>query len=154
MSSDTLHNTVLARLEYSFKGETVTLETLIDLDRCLANSKDTPDFHRALARAGGVDPYSYLFEILESEEITFLMPTGLAVDCCVNSQFDWDAFVQATRDAQEIRAVQAIAARELGVADINAHAGLKAALLAAYHEGLRGRSSDDHSQIRPSGTVA
>ncbi len=144
MSSDTPSSTLLARLECSFKGEVVTLETVVDLNLCLTNSQDTPDFHGALARAGKVDPYSYLFEVLESEEVTFSEPTGLAINCCAEGRFDWEAFVQAVRDAQEIQVVQAIAAREMGVTDLNTHAGLnglKAALLAAYHEGLRARSS-------------
>lgn len=144
MSSNTLPNTVIARLEYSFKGETATLEAVIDLDRCLANGKDAPDFHGALARAGGVDPYSYLFEILESESIRFLEPTGLAVNCCVDGQFDWDTFVQEAHHAREVQVLQAIAERELGVTDLDTHAELKAALLAAYHEGLRAKPSDGH----------
>lgn len=134
---ETSPHTLLARMECSYKGETVVLEASIDLDRHLANSEDAPDFHQILARAGRVDPYSYLYEVLESEEISFSQPTGLAVDCCVEGRFDWDGFVQRAREAQIVQAVQAIAARELDVPDLDAHTGLKAALLAAYHEGLR-----------------
>ncbi len=130
-------NTLLARVECSYKGETVVLEASIDLDRHLANSEDAPYFHQILARAGGVDPYSYLYEVLESEEIRFSQPTGLAVDCCVEGRFDWDGFVHRSREAQIVQAVQAISARELDVPDLDAHTELKAALLAAYHEGLR-----------------
>ena len=132
---ETSPHTLLARMECSYKGETVVLEASIDLDRHLANSEDAPDFHQILARAGRVDPYSYLYEVLESEEISFSQPTGLAVDCCVEGRFDWDGFVQRARDARDIQVVQAIAVRELGVTDLDAHAQLKAALLAAYREG-------------------
>ena len=134
-------NTLLARLECSFKGETVVLEAVIDLDRHLTHSEVAPDFHQILARAGGIDPYSYLYEVLESEEISFSQPTGLAIGCCVEGRLDWDGFVQRAREAQIVQAVQAIAARELDMLDLDAHTGLKAAvlaaLLAAYHEGLR-----------------
>jgi hypothetical protein len=130
-------NTLLARLECSFKGETVVLASVIDLDRCLANSADAPDFHQALARAGGIDAYSYLYEVLESEEIQFSEPTGLAIDCCAEGSFDWEAFVQKACHIRDTRVVQAIAKREMGVDDLDAQAGLKAALLAAYGEGWR-----------------
>ncbi len=133
-------HTLLARLECSFKGETVVLEAVVDLDRHLTNSTDAPDFHQILARAGGVDPYSYLYEVVESEEIRFSQATGLAVGCCVEGEFDWNAFVQAARDAHDIQAVQAIAARELAITDLDAHTGLRKALLAAYHEGMRAQT--------------
>ena len=154
MSNNPLPNTILARLEYSFKGEALRLETVIDLDRCLAHGEDAPDFHGALARAGGVDPYSYLFEILESEDIRFFEPAGLAIDCCIDGQFDWDAFVRGARDARDIQVVQAIAVRELGVTDLDAHAELKAALLAAYREGCARGEVQRPLTPQPSGALA
>lgn len=137
MPQETPPNTVLTCLECSFKGKTIALEVVVDLDRCLANSEDPPDFYRALARAGKVDPYSYLYEVLESEEIHFSEPTGLAIGCCVEGQFDWNAFVQRVRNSGDVQIVQAIAEREMGVVDLDAQAELKAALLAVYREGLR-----------------
>jgi len=63
-------NTVRARVAFSFKGETYELDSVIDLDRC-GGDDEAPDFHQLLAKAAGIDPSSYLYEVLESHEIGF-----------------------------------------------------------------------------------
>jgi len=131
MASHTLH----ARLVLSFQGETRTLETTFDLDQCLGEPGQTPDFHRLLARAGGIDPYSYLYEVLESEEIVFSAPTGLAVQAFAEGAFDWPRFEQALREEQDWHAARAIAARHLGNHDLERDKALRAALLAVYRAG-------------------
>jgi len=65
------NNTLRARVALSFKGETYELDSVIDLDECLGEPGEAPDFHRLLARAAGIDPYSYLYEVLGSHEIEF-----------------------------------------------------------------------------------
>jgi hypothetical protein len=130
-------NTVRARLTFSFKGEDIALESIIDLDRC--DDDAGPNFHHRLARAGNIDPYSYQYEVLESEQITFDQPTGLAVGCCAEGSFDWSAFATLRRDARDLEVVRGVARQTLGIDDLDADARLKAALLAAYRAGLAKR---------------
>ena len=132
-------NTVRARLAFSFKGETHELDAAFDLDSLVTGEGEEPDFHHLLAQAGGIDPYSYLYEVLESHEIGFSDPTGLAVNCCHDGRLDWSALEQLRREEPELRAVKAIAERMLGVADLDERADLKAALLAAYRAGKADR---------------
>lgn len=129
------HNTIHARLEVSFKGEIHTLETVIDLNPCLAERGQAPHFHRLLARAAGIDPYSYLYEVLESEEITFSEPTGLAAQAFENGVFDWPRFAQALMDEQDWLTVRAIATGHLSDLDLDGDAEIKAALLEVYRAG-------------------
>lgn len=129
MSSNTIH----ARVAFSFKAESYELESTIDLDRHLG--EDAPNFHLILAKAGGIDPYSYLFEALESYEIEFSEPAGIAVACCHEGMFDWPRFRGEALEASDFRVVGPIAERILGVSDLDAHPDLKAALLAAYRAG-------------------
>ena len=132
-------NTIRARLTFSFKGEDVMLETRIDLDQCQGDADDQPDFHQWLARAGNIDPYSYQYEVLESEEIEFDQPTGLAASCCADGRFDWSAFAALRRDAHDqahaLGAVRAVARQTLGIDNLDADGRLRAALLAAYRAG-------------------
>lgn len=128
-------NTLRARLEFSFKGEDIVLGTVIDLDQCLADSDDPPNFHQELARAGNIDTYSYQYEVLESEEIAFDQPTGLAEACCSNGGFDWPAFVELSREARNLVVVRAVARQTLGIDNLDTEGRLKAALLAAYRAG-------------------
>jgi hypothetical protein len=132
------HNTVRARLSVSFKGETYELDSVIDLDRCLGESDGAPDFHQLLARAAGIDPYSYLYEILESHEITFSDATGVAARSCRDGRFDWTQFEQDRRDERDWLRVRAIAQPTLGARDLDAEPDMKSALLAVYRAGKTG----------------
>lgn len=126
------NNTVRARLAFSFKAEAYELDTTIDLDRHVG---EEPNFHLLLARAGGIDPYSYLYEALESHEIVFSDATGAARQSCHDGCFDWPRFEQDWREEQDMQAIRVIAERMLGVRDLEDRSDLKAALLAAYRAG-------------------
>jgi len=128
-------NTVRARLSFSFKAETHELESTIDLDRCLVDTGEEPNFHLLLARVAGIDPYSYLYEVLEAHEIEFSEPTGIAALSCRDGQFDWRQFEQHQREDQGLQVVRTIAEQSMGVRDLDQRADLKAALLAAYRAG-------------------
>jgi hypothetical protein len=128
-------NTVRARVVFSFKAETHELETCIDLDQCAEEDGEAPNFHLLLARAHGIDPYSYLYEVLESHEIEFADPTGSAAPCCHDGMFDWTQFAALRDEAGDLQAVRAIAERMLGIPDLDGRTDLKAALLAAYRAG-------------------
>jgi hypothetical protein len=128
-------STIRAQLSFSFKAETYELEAVIDLDRCLADSSTEPDFHHLLARANGIDPYSYLYEALESYALEFSDPTGLAVAYCNAGCFDWHAFAEHWRAEADLRVVRSIATRILGEHALDGQPVLEAALLAVYRAG-------------------
>ena len=132
-------NTIRARMSFSFKGETYELDALIDLDRCLGEAGEAPNFHLLLAKASGIAPYSYLYEVLESHEIEFSDPTGITAQSCFGGNFgdvfDWPQFEQKLREELDWRVVRAIAERTLSAQDLDGRADIKAALLAAYQAG-------------------
>lgn len=133
------NNTVRARLAFSFKGETYELDSVIDLDRYLEGAGEAPDFHRLLAKAAGIDPYSYLYEVLEAHEIEFSDATGVAARSCRDGRFDWGQFEQGVAEERDWHAVRAIAEGITGARDLDADPALKAALLAAYRAGKASR---------------
>jgi hypothetical protein len=128
-------NTVRARLAFSFRGETYELDSVIDLNRWGGESGEAPNFHQLLARVAGIDPYSYLYEALESHEIAFSDATGVATRSCRDGRFDWARFEQDRREEWDWQVVRAIAQQTLGARDLDAALDLKAALLAAYRAG-------------------
>jgi hypothetical protein len=136
------NNTVRARLSLSFKGETYELDSVIDLDRCGGEPGEAPDFHQLLAQAAGIDPYSYLYEVLASHEIEFSDATGVAVRSCRDGRFDWNQFEQDRREGQDWQAVRAIAEPIMGARDWDAAPDLKAALLATYRAGKANGAAD------------
>jgi len=129
------NNTVRARMAFSFKGETYDLDSVIDLDACLG---EPPDFHQLLARSAGIDPYSYLYEVLESHEIDFSDATGVAARSCHDGRFDWTRFEQDAAEERDWRVVRAVAQQIMATRDLDADPELKAALLAAYRAGKTG----------------
>jgi hypothetical protein len=71
-------NSIDAHIEFSFKGETYSLTSPLDLDRMLDKYIDPPSLHHVLAVEHGINTYSYLYEVMEVEEIEFGNATGLA----------------------------------------------------------------------------
>lgn len=128
-------NTLRACLAFSFKGEDYVLDATIDLDQYLAKSSERPNFHRLIARAGNIDTYSYLYEVLESYEVAFDQATGLAAACVDDGVFDWDGFVRHSSDQRDLQAVRSLAAQTLDLSEFDARPELRAALLAAYRAG-------------------
>lgn len=128
-------NTIRARVAFSFKGKNFDLASTIDLDRCHADEGEAPNFHLLLAQASAIDPYSYLYEVLESYDIEFSQPTGAAKAACSEAGFDWFRFLAEQRSAADVPAIRAIALETLGLADLEAHPDIQAALLAAYRAG-------------------
>lgn len=127
---------IRAALSFSYQGKTHELTLLIPLKDALIEAEETPDFHRILAKAHAIDPYSYLYEVLESHDILFSEASGLAAQYCHEGNFDWPAFRQAWRDERDTRVIGHIAEQLLGIADLESRADIKAALLAAYRAGL------------------
>ena len=100
-----------------------------------ADASETPDFHRHLAKKAGIDPISYLYEVLESHEISFSQASGLAADFCQNAHFDWQGFAEARRAAGEWENILAIVQDKITAQALEADAELKAVLLAVYRAG-------------------
>lgn len=134
-------NTIRAHLTLSFKGETYNLDSVIDLDRHLGEPGEAPNFHRLLAQAAKIDPYSYLYEVLESHEIEFSDATGVAARSCHDGGFDWTHFEQELNEERDWQLVRPIAERTISGRDLDADPALKAALLAAYRAGKARRSA-------------
>jgi hypothetical protein len=130
-----MNNTIRAQINFSFKGETYDLDTVIDLDRCSGNTDEMPNFHRDLALAGNIDTYSYLYEMLESYDITFSDATGLAAPYCQDGRFDWFEFEKARREECDWDRVCSIVQSTLGSRDLDADPLLKSALLAVFNAG-------------------
>jgi hypothetical protein len=128
-------NSLRIRASFSFKGEDYELDTVIDLDRSHSEPGETPNFHLLLARACGIDPYSYLYEVLESHDLEFFEATGAAAEACRDGVFDWAQFEQARRSQDDWESVRTLAEQTLTPQELDARPELMLALLAAYRAG-------------------
>lgn len=128
-------NSIQASLEFSFRGETFHLKKTFDLDETLAQHIELSSLHRALAVAHGIDTYSYQFEVMLEEEITFENPQGDALDYWHEGGFDYAAYLRDHQNESLFAPLQAIALREMGIDNLEQHPQLKSALLHAYQLG-------------------
>ena len=132
-----MKNSIDAHIEFSFKGETYSLTSTIDLDRLMMLEQEFPSFHAILARDHKIDTYSYLYEVMQETEIEFKNAQGYAADYLSNGDFNQQAFMVAWQENRVLALLQPIAARELNIANIDQHPGLKNALVQAFNLGKR-----------------
>lgn len=130
-------NTLTAQINFSFQGEIHQPKLEINLDELIKAGQDFSRLHEQLAKANGIDNYSYLFEVMESCDIEFSDPSGLAVEF-LNShgEFDLNGF-RAARMRAEIPSLLDIAQKHMKINSLNEMQGLEAALLAAYQAGKK-----------------
>jgi hypothetical protein len=130
-----MKNSIDAAVEFSFKGVDYHYTISLDLDQLFRQHDAMPSIHVMLARAHSVDTYSYLYEVMHEEEIAYSNPQGFALDYLVAGEFDEAALAANWQNAQAAALVQPIAARELGISNLELHPDIKRALIAAYNLG-------------------
>ena len=130
-----MKNCIEAHIEFSFKGETYSLSSSLDLDQLLELHGSLPPIHALLAKEHGIDTYSYLYEVMLETEIEFTNAQGSAVNFLSDGNFNLDAFAAGWQNRKVLALLQPIATSELGIADLDQHEALKNVLLRAYELG-------------------
>ncbi|MEQ1525216.1 MAG: hypothetical protein ABL911_00515 [Gallionella sp.] len=128
-------NSIDARVEFSFKGETYDLVSHIDLDELLSQHNDFPLLYERLAREHHIDTISYLYEVMQETEIEFNNAQGIAADFLQDGVFDTDRFSRHWQEQQLVKLLQPIAQRELNITDLSQNQDIKNALVQAYKLG-------------------
>ncbi len=135
-----MKNTIEAHLEFSYRGETRSLSSTLDLDRLMDGSDVLPSIHALMAAEHGIDTYSYQYEVLLEEPLRFDNAQGGATKFLEGEDFDLAAYAAWWRNNGSLAPLAAIAQKELGIDDLSQHPHLKNALLEAYNLGLRRNS--------------
>ena len=130
-----MKNTVDATVTFSFKGETYTPSTTIDLDALMREHGSLPRLHYILAMTNKIDTYSYLYEVMEQSPIRFVNARGPVAGFVEDEALDIEGFQMQWQQNQIIGVLQSIASRELNIDDLENHPELKNALIEAYHCG-------------------
>lgn len=130
-----MKNSIDARVEFSFKGETYDLVSHIDLDELLSQRNDFPLLYERLAREHHIDTISYLYEVMQETEIEFHNAQGSAADFLHDGYFDVSGFSHQWQEQQLVKLLQPIAKRELNIDDLTQRQDIKNALVQAYQLG-------------------
>jgi hypothetical protein len=127
-----MKNSIDATVTFSFKGETYTPSTTIDLDALMEQSGGLSHLHSLLAKEDGIDTYSYLYEVMEQSPIRFVNAQGSVAGFVEDEVLDIEGFQKQWQQNRVIGMLQSIASRELNIDDLEKHPDLKNALLEAY----------------------
>jgi hypothetical protein len=131
-----MKDSIVARVEFSFRGQDYELESVLDLREVMRKYLELPTFHRVLAMQHGIDTYSYLYEVMLEEPIQLSHPQGLAAEFLRDGEFDIAGYIARLGESESLDALRVIASTEMGVEDLDAQPKLKAALMRAYQLGL------------------
>lgn len=130
-----MKNHITISMAFFFKGRKLTPSLVVDLDELVKNNAGLESLYPRLAKNNAIDLYSYEYEIMLVEELTFSDAVGLAADYLVEGKFDLAAFEQALRDENIVDALSKIASDNFSIDDLSTEPDLKSALLAAYKLG-------------------
>jgi hypothetical protein len=132
-----MKNTVIAQVNYSFKGENFTPSILLEIDVFAKQHIDFSSLCRTIAQKNKIDTYSYAYDVMESSAVIFHSPKGNIVDFIIDGNCDLKAYQQFLRQDEMYQVIEKIAADVLGIEDIyqQDNAAIKNALNGAYRAG-------------------
>jgi hypothetical protein len=96
-----------------------------------------PNLYPLLAKASGLDAYSYEVEMLQAETIYYTNAKGLVKKFVTDKNLNVPAFEAAWKEAQILKQLQQIAQHHLATGDLTQQKNLKKALLQAYYLGYK-----------------
>jgi hypothetical protein len=130
-----MKNTVIATIEFYFKGKKFTPSISIDLNEHLQLKSDFPNLCALIASTNKIDHYSYEYEMMQAEEIQYTNPEGLVANHISNGELNIDEFLIAWQDNQVSSKLLLIAERHMELKDLGQYPELLQALLDAYKLG-------------------
>ena len=134
---DKMTNSITASVEFFFKGEKFTATIELDLDQHMRSSGKLPRLYPLLASSINLDLYSYEYEMMQVENITFSNAKGLATEHIIEGVLDVAAFENSWHESKQLEKCQQIAHNYLDINDLQQHPKLKSALLEAYRMGTK-----------------
>ncbi len=130
-----MKNTIIAYIEFSFKGKKLTPSATIDLDEIMQQDGTLDSIYSTLAKSNNIDVYSYEYEIMQSVDVTYKDAQGLAKKHLTNGAFSFENFKDNWHYHKAIVLLNDIAQKHLNIDDIEQHEDIKNALLEAYNCG-------------------
>ena len=135
-----MSNHITASVTFYFRGNKISSSIELDLDQHMRTSGKLPDLYPLLASSIKLDRYSYEYEMMQSEPITFSQPKGLVADYVTEGLLDTGSFEAAWSENSIIKKLQEITKQNLSIDNLQDHGDLKKTLLQAYQLGKESAS--------------
>ncbi|VAW68550.1 hypothetical protein MNBD_GAMMA09-3185 [hydrothermal vent metagenome] len=130
-----MHSKLTATIRFCFKGQTHEPSIEIKLAEYMRTPENYPDICMMIARANDFDMYSYEYEMMQAENITFSDASGLVADYINDGMLDFVSFEQAWEEKRCLTKLADLARNILSIDDLEQSPDLKKALLEAYKLG-------------------
>jgi hypothetical protein len=131
-------NIITVSIPFSFKGETYSPRSTINLDEHMELA-GIPCLYTHIAEENNISPYSYEHDVMMVADLEFEHAEGMVAEFIHDGHFDTQGFEDKWKELKLIEDIQAIATRWLGSGsietDIDQNPALKSALLEAYELG-------------------
>ena len=130
-----MKNSVIAQINYSFKGENFSPSIALDIEQFARRNDNFSSLYPKIAQANKIDTYSYAYEVMESSPILFHSPKGNIIDFIHDGKCDLLAYRNFLEQDDMYRQLEKIAAEILGINNLHAkeNSKIKAALIQTYH---------------------
>ncbi len=135
-----MKNTLTATIHFSFKGVNHSPSTSIELDRYLETTGTLPDLYQLIARENDFDLYSYEYEIMQAQDISFSNSQGLVSEFIKDGALDFTEFKSVFEKVKVLNQLQDLANEHMQIEDLAQQPDLKEALLQAYALGKNTRN--------------
>lgn len=130
-----MRNKISASILFCFKGKNHSPSIVLDLDQYMHANGQIPNLYPLIARVNNFDQYSYEYEMMQAEPITFSNPQGMVAEHVTESHLDIEAFESAWRKYELRQQLQEIMLNSMAIDDFKQHPALMEALLQAYQLG-------------------
>ncbi len=132
-----MKNKITASIAFSFKGQNLSPSITIELDSYLVNGCNFPNICQLIAKHNNFDLYSYEYEMMQAQVITYSDAQGLIAEFISDGLLDMAAFETAWYENNALEKLLIIAEQHMNITDLNQHIELKKALLEAYTLGKK-----------------
>jgi len=132
-----MKNSIVVKIPFSYKGQFFEPKRRIDLDEWVTQETPVPmEWVKQVAAENGIGSYSYELEVMESSELLFESPTGLAIPFFdeVTGHFDFEGFKQHWQQHQSLSMLADIHQSVFG-APLDTDSKVYQAMLQAYQAG-------------------
>jgi len=131
-----MKNRITISIPFCFKGEEFTPTCIVDLDEQMKRYGSLPCLYTHLAEENGISPYSYEHDVMMMGDIEYADVEGLASAFIDDGRFDTEGFEKAWHQQRVTSQLREIAARHLGVDNLDKAPETKNALQEAFELGI------------------
>ena len=142
-----MKNIVTLSIQFYFKGEEHKPSVTLELDELILSINDLSHFYPLLAKENNYDMYSYEFEMMQAEQITFSEAQGMVSNHIEDGSLNLETFKAALNNQNTLAQLQTIAKNILQIDELGQHPELEKALFKAYTLGKDSAPNIAHQNI-------